>query len=154
MLKQATNTKARQPFLFPVSPHGLVVSPGVKERGAVFTRCETVEFILDLAGYTSDKPLHLSRLLEPSFGNGDFLLVVVERLLTAYGKHHVEDSDILDGLADAIRAVEVDHAACKKTSEKLKQLLTKSGVSPGETVARLKFRTNCMIACLTPRCTQ
>ncbi|MGD0584165.1 MAG: Eco57I restriction-modification methylase domain-containing protein [Oryzomonas sp.] len=131
MLKQATKTKAWQPFLFPASPPpGLVVSPSVKERGAVFTRSETVEFILDLAGYTPDKPLHLSRLLEPSFGNGDFLLVAVERLLTAYGKHHLEGSSIFDDLADAIRAVEVDHATCKKTSEKLKQLLTKSGVSP------------------------
>jgi len=131
MLKQAPITRVWQPFLFPASPlPGLVVSPSVKERGAVFTRSETVEFILDLAGYTSDKPLHLTRLLEPSFGNGNFLLVAVERLLTAYGKHSVDGSDIFDDLGDAIRAVEIDHAACKKTSEKLKQLLTKSGVSP------------------------
>ena len=53
------------------------------ERGAVFTRIEVVEFMLDLAGYTSDKPLHRFRLLEPSFGGGEFLLEVVRRLLTA-----------------------------------------------------------------------
>ena len=47
---------------------------GVEERGAIYTRREVVEFILDLAGYTPDKPLHRLRVLEPSFGEGDFLL--------------------------------------------------------------------------------
>src|SRR3569832_1669568 len=58
----------------------------VEERGAVFTKRVVVEFILDLAGYTIDQPLHRFRLLEPSFGDGSFLLVIVERLLIAYTK--------------------------------------------------------------------
>lgn len=41
------------------------------ERGAVFTRPEVASAILDLSGYTEDKPLHRLRLLEPSFGGGD-----------------------------------------------------------------------------------
>jgi hypothetical protein len=57
---------------------------GVEARGVVFTRREVVDFILDLAGYTPDKPLHEMRLLEPSFGGGDFLLPAVERLLAAW----------------------------------------------------------------------
>lgn len=130
MLKQVPQCGMQQPSLLPVSPPlGAVVSPDVKERGAIYTRRETVEFILDLAGYTADKPLYKSRLLEPSFGNGDFLLVAVERLLNAYFKNQHEDSAIYNNLADAIRAVEVDHATCTKTSEKLKQLLTKLGIS-------------------------
>ena len=39
-------------------------------RGAVFTRAEVVDFILDLVGYTDDQPLYTKRLLEPSFGGG------------------------------------------------------------------------------------
>ena len=39
-------------------------------RGAVFTRAEVVDFILDLVGYTSDQPLFEKRLLEPSLGDG------------------------------------------------------------------------------------
>ncbi|NCB75225.1 MAG: hypothetical protein EOM51_10875, partial [Clostridia bacterium] len=39
-------------------------------RGAVFTRSEVVDFILDLVGYTDDQPLYTKRLLEPSFGGG------------------------------------------------------------------------------------
>jgi hypothetical protein len=43
------------------------------ERGAIYTRREVVDFMLDLAGYTTDKPLYALRVLEPSFGGGDFL---------------------------------------------------------------------------------
>ena len=38
---------------------------GEVERGAVFTRAEVVDAILDLARYTADQPLHTRRLLEP-----------------------------------------------------------------------------------------
>ncbi len=44
-------------------------------RGAIFTRKEVVEFILDLSGYTVDQELSQFRLLEPSFGEGNFLLI-------------------------------------------------------------------------------
>ena len=63
----------------------------LEERGAIFTRREVVDFILDLVGYTTDKPLCELRLLEPSFGSGDFLLPAIERLLMAWeatGKTH------------------------------------------------------------------
>ena len=38
---------------------------GVEARGAIFTRREVVEFILDLVGYVPSHPLHRQRLLEP-----------------------------------------------------------------------------------------
>ena len=72
-------TKQLSLFMPPAPAHRSETSatPNAKERGAVFTRRETVDFILDLSGYTTDKPLHSFRLLEPSFGRGDFLLPVV-----------------------------------------------------------------------------
>jgi len=52
-----------------------LAAAGVEERGAVFTRREVVEFILDLTGYASTAALHKKRLLEPSFGTArSFLL--------------------------------------------------------------------------------
>jgi hypothetical protein len=57
---------------------------GTESRGAIFTRAEVGDFILDLVGYTGDKPLYKSQILEPSFGGGDFLLPIVGRLLTAW----------------------------------------------------------------------
>lgn len=61
----------------------LAKQEGAETRGAIFTRPEIVDFILDLAGYTTDQPFHQKRLLEPSFGEGDFLLPAIDRLLTA-----------------------------------------------------------------------
>ncbi len=59
----------------------MLASSGIEERGAIFTRSEDVDFILDLVGYTPDKPIARQRLLEPSFGGGEFLYAVVSRLL-------------------------------------------------------------------------
>src|SRR5262245_31499047 len=62
----------------------LATTSGIEARGAIFTRREVAEFLLDLARYTPNRPLHELRLLEPSFGGGDFLLPAVERLLAAW----------------------------------------------------------------------
>ena len=62
-----------------------LASAGMEARGAIFTRREVVDFILDLVGYTPSRPLHTPRLLEPSFGDGSFLLPAIERLITALG---------------------------------------------------------------------
>ena len=97
-------------------------------RGAIFTRREVVEFILDLAGYTVDRPLHQLRLLEPSFGNGDFLLPVVERLLAAYEAHAPEHPDPIEDLSGAIRAVEVHGDSIKGTRARLLDLLREHGI--------------------------
>ena len=82
----------------------LATQSGKDARGAIFTRIEVVEFILDLVGYTVDQPLHHMRILEPSFGGGDFLLPVVGRLLTAW---QASKNAAVDELQDAIKAVEL-----------------------------------------------
>ena len=86
----------------------LAAQGDVEARGAIFTRTEVVDFILDLAGYTPDQPLFKQRILEPSFGGGDFLLIIIDRLLTAWRASN-SDSGIVTGLCDAIRAVELHH---------------------------------------------
>ena len=80
---------------------------GSSERGAVFTRPEVVTAVLDLSGYCSDRPLHRMRLLEPSFGDGDFLLPAVERLLAAYQRNVPDLRHSLSDLRRAVRAVEL-----------------------------------------------
>ncbi|CAN5633741.1 Eco57I restriction-modification methylase domain-containing protein [soil metagenome] len=105
-------------------------------RGAVFTRGEVVEFILDLAGYTVDLPLHQLRLLEPSFGNGDFLLPVAERLLAAYEAHTPEQSNSVEDLSEAIRAVEVHGDSIEGTRTRLLDLLRGHGIG-GEAASEI-----------------
>ncbi|MBI1920386.1 MAG: Eco57I restriction-modification methylase domain-containing protein [Geobacter sp.] len=95
-----------------------------RERGAVYTRQETVDFILNLVGYLPGKPLHKFTLLEPSFGNGDFLVRVVERLVTSYLAEHGLDTAVND-LQNAIVGVEIDPSAAQETVERLTELLSR-----------------------------
>ena len=105
---------------------------GGEERGAVFTRCEVVNFILDLTGYTVDKPLHILRALEPCFGAGDFLLPVAERLLDAYSRHEGRNRQDFLNLTTALRAVELHKTTFLATRQKLSQLLHNTGFSADE----------------------
>lgn len=96
--------------------------------GAFFTRAEVVNFILDLAGYTSDRPLHKLRLMEPSFGSGDFLLPAIERLLTAWNTNGGDESEIKD-LSNAIRGVELHRDTFQSTYTAVINLLVQRGLS-------------------------
>ena len=106
----------------------LALNAEVSSRGAVFTRREVVDFILDLAGYTEDQPLHEKRLLEPSFGGGDFLLPIIERLLSAWRVARPNGS-ALDELSNAIRAVELHHDTFRSTYAAVVALLQREGIA-------------------------
>lgn len=92
-----------------------MAAAGVEARGAVFTRREVVDFILNLAGYTEDQPLHRCRLLEPSMGQGDFLTPVIDRLMIAYERETGGAGDVVHDLADCLRAVELHRSSYDET---------------------------------------
>ncbi|ATC30995.1 modification methylase PaeR7I [Caulobacter vibrioides] len=94
----------------------VLASSGIEERGAIYTRAEVVEFILDLVGYTPDKPIGQQRLLEPSFGGGEFLYAAVSRLIAAY---RASKAPNFDQLLNALRAVEVHRETYNQTYAKL-----------------------------------
>lgn len=106
----------------------LAAQGNVEARGAIFTRREVVDFILDLTGYTPNKPLHEKRLLEPSFGGGNFLLPAVARLLASWHIHD-EGGSIFDALKDAIRAVELHRDTFQITRLALVEYLEASDIS-------------------------
>lgn len=103
-------------------------------RGAIFTRREVVDFILDLVGYTKDQPLHNKRLLEPSFGGGDFLLPIIERLLVAWRAMRPNGS-ALDDLCSAIKAVELHHDTFDRTHKAVVLLLNQEGIAKNTATA-------------------
>lgn len=99
------------------------------DRGAVFTRPEVVDAILDLAGYRSDRPLHRLRLLEPSFGAGDFLLRAVQRLWSAFVHDGGTPATALEALRDAITGVELHQATFDLAAKQLVDLLHQQGLN-------------------------
>lgn len=129
---------ARTPFaqeLFPeLSPVALAVkalaTAGAEERGAIFTRREVVDFILDLAGYRADRPLADLRLLEPSFGGGDFLLAAIERLVRSVKLHQGELE--VAKLSAAIRGVELHSDTFERTRNAVRGLLMTEGLTEAQ----------------------
>lgn len=135
LAEPALSISVRQPSLPELCPVtaavNAVASSGIEARGAIFTRHEVVDFILDLAGYTADRPLQALRLLEPSFGGGDFLLPAIDRLLAAWAV--VGRLDPVAALADCIRAVELHRVTFMGTRARVIAALTAAGI--GETDA-------------------
>ncbi|WP_197676879.1 hypothetical protein [Erythrobacter sp. HL-111] len=73
------------PGLCPVTEavEKLATDGGIEERGAIFTKREVVEFILDLTATPRPRRLRHTACFEPSFGDGDFLLPAIDRLVAA-----------------------------------------------------------------------
>lgn len=107
---------------------------GHDARGAIFTRTEVVEFILDLVGYTEDKPLYEQRILEPSFGGGDFLIPVVERLLCSWRSAGKSANRRLADLSNAIRGVELHRETFESTSSAILKVLKREGFEQKESL--------------------
>ncbi|GKS98830.1 Eco57I restriction-modification methylase domain-containing protein [Acidovorax sp. SUPP3434] len=104
------------------------------ERGAIYTRREVVDFILDLSGYRSDQPLHEQRLLEPSFGGGDFLLPAIDRLLASWKAARLKSTP-LEALSSCIRAVELHRDSYAQTCAAVVARLTGAGIAASSAVA-------------------
>jgi Eco57I restriction-modification methylase/TaqI-like C-terminal specificity domain len=105
----------------------LAQDSGANERGAFYTNREVVKFMLDLAGYEPSQELHRLKLLEPSFGGGEFLLEAIRRLMSAF-KAAGGQSD----LTDCIRAVELHRGTFNATKRKVDSLLSEYGLAESE----------------------
>ena len=104
----------------------LATESGIEERGAIYTKREVVDFILDLTGYMEGAPLTEYRLLEPSFGDGCFLLPAIDRLLASAER---DGKLTYNHLAPAIRANELHRATFEGARTQVTQRLRSSGLS-------------------------
>ncbi len=91
--------------------------------------------ILDLAGYSVGRPLHELRLLEPSFGTGDFLLPALDRLLAAYAQSGGTPEAATGELGQAVCAVELHAASYALTRKEVVGKLVAWGVSRSESAS-------------------
>lgn len=104
----------------------------LEARGAVFTASVVVEAILDLCKYSADRDLEEVRLLEPSFGRGDFLFPAVRRLFASFDRRGRNPRGDLPELRRCIRAVELHRETFQDTRARLGQLLREQGFERGE----------------------
>lgn len=103
-------------------------------RGAVFTHVQVVQCILDLVGYDQVRDLSSLRLLEPCFGEGEFLLPAIERLLGSYAHRGGTPDQAQQELMDCVRGVELHSQSYLATCNKVKQRLCAWGMQ--ETAAQ------------------
>ena len=123
-----TLLKTMQRSFFPIpqsvaSAVQRLADAGVESRGAVYTRGEVVDFILDLIGYTTSNNLVDARLLEPSFGRGDFLIPAVKRLLLSskrLNRGKVPNPTLIN---NSVRAVELHKKSFDQTRQDIYKIL-------------------------------
>lgn len=122
------STATNQQKLFDDCPIAAAVAQMARgsgdDRGAIFTRVEVVEFMLDLLGYSSKRKLFSKRLLEPSFGHGDFLLPTVDRLLASWKRF----GNSTEQLRHSIRAVELHRESFAHTKRLVVQRLLDAAI--------------------------
>lgn len=130
---QLSRASAAQPYFEGLSPvleavERLASESGIEERGAIYTKREVVDFILDLVGYTTDKPLANYRLLEPSFGDGDFIIPTLERLLASASKE--KNGLSFERLENAIRGVELHRETFERNRMSMRSLMLEYRIKP------------------------
>jgi adenine-specific DNA-methyltransferase len=93
-------------------------------HGVVLTKPHIVQLILDLAKYMPKRNLTKLRLLEPSCGEGVFLIEAIRRLLASAKRHCVP----VARLGEAIRAYDIDGMSVARTKGVVGSFLVESGV--------------------------
>ena len=99
----------------------------VKTTGAVFTPSFIVNLILDNIHYDNENILH-KKIMEPSFGDGVFLLEIVSRFISIakqYGETHIETL-----LNTYIYGIEKEEVFVSEAKQRLNELLKKEGLLP------------------------
>ncbi len=94
-----------------------------REHGAVFTRRWVVELMLDSCGYMESADLGSLVAVEPSCGDGAFLLPMVERLSRSLQLH----GRSLDDASGAIHAYDLQRSHVDQCRKRVQELLVHEG---------------------------
>ncbi len=87
-------------------------------RGSIYTKREVVEFMLDKVGYIETKDLSKIKILEPSSGNGAFVIEITRRL---FESSKLFGFDLLKALENLF-FVEIDHLKIKEIKSHISSL--------------------------------
>lgn len=103
--------------------------------GVVYTKKWVVELILDLVGFTADKPLWKMKALEPSCGGGSFLSVITERIAISAIR---DKAFCLDEIRDCVIAFDTSETSAAASRAVVASVLEDYGFDSADaaTVAR------------------
>lgn len=96
------------------------------QRCGVYTRTELVAHVLDSVGWVASEDLFNKRLLEPSAGDGQFLVAAVERLIASCKANEKQPS--VDLLAGVITAFELHPLEGERARANMRDALSKAGL--------------------------
>lgn len=100
----------------------------MNKKCQVFTPEDYVNELLDSIEYTHD--LYGKKILENSCGDGNILVVVVQRYIDDCKQKEFSREKIKDGLAKDIYGIEIDKEQQEKCINKLNEILDKNGIQP------------------------
>lgn len=103
---------------------------GGENHGAVFTKSWVVDLMLDLSDYRSERDLALVRLMEPSCGDGAFLLRIVKRLSISLQLH----GRLLSEASNAIRSYDLQLSNVQVARKRVLELLINDGWVDAEVI--------------------
>lgn len=98
-----------------------------KELGQVFTPLWVVRYMLDIIGYKGEQIL-VSNILEPSSGDGAFLIEIVKRYIEEGERKKWTNQEIIKGLEKHIFAIEIDENMLNLSITRLNALLIDHGI--------------------------
>ncbi len=98
----------------------------MNKKCQVFTPNGYVKELLDSVGYNEN--IYEKSILENSCGDGNILVVIVERYIDDAKAHGLSDKDICDGLAKHICGVEIDPVQYRKCIQNLNKLTNCKGL--------------------------
>mgnify|MGYP002727723848 FL=1 len=104
------------------------------QHGDVFTSPEVVSYILDLVGYPADKDLSKTSVLEPSCGEGEFVIEIVRRLQESSRRF---DFDFEEAFIGNVFAYDIDEAKISSCLGRLADF--GSSIPFGRNIDRLIF---------------
>ncbi|MPX91407.1 TaqI-like C-terminal specificity domain-containing protein [Salinivibrio sp. VYel1] len=97
------------------------------DKGQIYTRPEVVEFMLTAIGLNTAEDVEQCRILEPSCGEGEFVIAIVRRLLSVY-----EQRPSVDKLSPMLLAVDMVGISLDIAKRKVSSLLFGHGYNSTE----------------------
>ena len=94
-----------------------------KKEGQYMTPDGIVSMILNNIGYVENHVL-TKKIMEPSFGDGAFLINIVQRIISEGTKTGLSKQQIADIIQDKVFGIEKDKVLYEKALERLNSLLT------------------------------